>query len=110
MMSYLIIRKGYVKLNILKNAVNKAKLELKEMFATSQGWLSWLIANIITSMFWGMPLIYGFVFKDNRAIVVAGSIWTFMMLPITPFWILNVVIAVAVKNVLIKKKRGIINL
>lgn len=79
------------------------------MFATPQGWLSWLIANIITSMFWGMPLIYGFIFKDNRAIVVAGSIWGFMMLPITPFWILNVVIAVWFKNILLKRKNVIIS-
>ena len=94
----------------MKTMIQKAKALLKELFLTKEGWFSWLIANIITSLPWMIPLVYGFIFKDNRAYIIAGSVWTFMMLPITPFWILNVIIAVFVKNVLIKRKRGIINL
>lgn len=90
--------------------INKLKQQLKELFLTAEGWIGWIVANIITSLPWAVPLIYGFILKDNRGYIVAGSIWTFMMLPVTPFWILNVIIAVFVKNVLIKRKRGIINL
>jgi hypothetical protein len=90
--------------------INKLKQQLKELFLTVEGWIGWIIANIVTSLPWAVPLIYGFVLKDSRAYIIAGSVWTFMMLPLTPFWILNVIIAVFVKNVLIKRKRGIINL
>jgi hypothetical protein len=79
------------------------------MFATPQGWLSWIIANIITSIPWMLPLIYGFVFKDNNGYIIAGSIWTFMMLPLTPVWVVNVIIAVWFKNILLKNKRVIIS-
>jgi hypothetical protein len=83
----------------------KAKELLKELFLTWQGWLSWFIANIITSLPWILPLVYGFVFKDNNGYIIAGSVWTFIMLPVTPFWILNVIIATAIVKLLIKRKR-----
>lgn len=92
----------------MTESLKKAKKEIKEMLATPQGWLSWFIANIITSLPWIIPLVYGFLLKDNRGYVIAGSIWTFMMLPLTPFWILNIIIALWFKNLLLKKKRDII--
>lgn len=74
--------------------MQKFKIMLKELFLTKQGWVSWLVANVITSLPWAIPAFFGFLLQNNRLYVVAGSIWTFMMLPITPFWILNVIIAV----------------
>jgi len=73
--------------------INKAKSLLKDLFLTKEGWLSWFIANIITSLPWFFPLAYGYLFNDPRGYIWSASIWTFMMLPITPFWILNVFIA-----------------
>jgi hypothetical protein len=88
--------------------MNQLKNNLKQLLLTPQGWISWIIANVITSLPWAIPLIYGFVFKDNNAYIIAGSIWTFMMLPLTPFWIINIIIAVWFKNLLFKNKRDII--
>jgi len=88
---------------------DRLKKELKEMFLTPQGWIGWIIANIITSLPWAIPLVYGFVFKDNNGYVIAGSIWTFLMLPFTPAWAVNVAIAVPIKSLLLKNKRGIVN-
>jgi hypothetical protein len=89
----------------------KLKRQLKELLLTWQGWLSWIIANIITSLIWILPLVYGFLFKDNTGYTLAASIWTFIMLPITPFWILNLIIALWLKNILLKstsKKQNIV--
>ena len=91
--------------------INKLKQQLKELFLTKEGWAGWIVANIATSLPWLIPLVYGFILKDNNAYLIAGSIWTFIMLPITPFWILNVIIAVWVKNILLKstsKKQNIV--
>jgi hypothetical protein len=88
---------------------DRLKKELKEMFLTPQGWIGWIIANIITSLPWAIPLIYGFIFKDNNGYVIAGSIWTFLMLPLTPAWAVNVAIAVPIKTLLLNKKRVIVN-
>jgi hypothetical protein len=88
--------------------VSKLKESLKELITTPQGWFSWFIANVISSLPWILPLIYGFLFKDNNGYLIAGSIWTFMMLPLTPFWILNLAIAVWLKNIFFKNKRVII--
>jgi hypothetical protein len=89
----------------MKKTIAKAKILLKDLFLTWQGWLSWIIANIITSLPWILPLVYGFVFKDNNGYIIAGSIWTFIMLPVTPFWILNVLIATFFVEKVFKKKR-----
>lgn len=82
--------------------MSKFKEQLKMLIATPQGWFSWFIANVITSLPWILPLIYGFVFKDNNGYLIAGSIWTFMMLPFTPFWVLNLAIAVFLRNKVIR--------
>lgn len=74
--------------------MQKFKLLLKELFLTKQGWVSWVVANVITSLPWLIPLILGFIFNNQKLYVIAGSIWTFVMLPITPFWVLNLMIAI----------------
>jgi hypothetical protein len=88
--------------------MSKLKKQLKEMFATPQGWLSWIIANIITSLPWFLPLAYGFIFQDERGYYIAAAVYAFILAPFTPFWILNVIIAVWFKNILLKNKRVII--
>jgi hypothetical protein len=82
--------------------MNKLKEQLKMLIATPKGWFSWVVANIITSLPWILPLIYGFVLKDNNGYIIAASVWTFIMLPATPFWMLNVIIAVFLRNTIIK--------
>jgi hypothetical protein len=89
----------------MKKTIAKAKILLKDLFLTWQGWLSWIIANIITSLPWILPLVYGFVFKDNNGYIIAGSVWTFIMLPVTPFWILNVLIATFFVEKVFKNKK-----
>jgi hypothetical protein len=79
------------------------KKTLKELFLTKEGWISWIIANIITSVPWAAPLILGFILKNDALYSVAASIWAFIMLPITPFWILNVIIAVWFTKLFTKK-------
>jgi hypothetical protein len=74
--------------------MQKFKLLLKEMFLTKEGWISWIFANTITSLPWFLPLAYGFVFNDNVGYMVASGVYAFILLPFTPFWILNVIIAV----------------
>ncbi len=85
--------------------IAKTKILLKDLFLTKEGWISWFIANVITSLPWAIPLIYGFIFKDNNGYILAGSIWTFIMLPITPFWIFNVLIATFFVEKVFKKKK-----
>jgi hypothetical protein len=85
----------------------KIKQQMKEMLLTKEGWIAWIIANIITSLPWFLPLAYGFVFKDQNGYYVAGAVYAFILAPFTPFWILNVIIAVWIKNMLFKKGRSI---
>jgi hypothetical protein len=72
----------------------KSKLnQVKIILTTKEGWISWIIANIITSLPWFLPLVYGFVFNDNRGYVAAAAVYAFILAPFTPFWILNVIIS-----------------
>lgn len=93
----------------MKKIFSSLKKELKEMFLTPQGWIGWIIANIITSLPWAVPLIYGYIFNNQQAYMIAGSIWAFLMLPLTPAWAVNVAIAVPIKSLLLKNKRVILN-
>ena len=78
------------------------KEQLKMLFATPQGWFSWFVANLITSSPWIITFVAGFVLKNPQFYAVSASIWAFIMLPVTPFWILNLAIAVFLRNKVIK--------
>jgi hypothetical protein len=82
--------------------MNKLKEQIKMILATPKGWLSWIIANIITSLPWFLPLAYGFVFQDERGYYTAAAVYAFILAPFTPFWILNVIIALFLRNKVLK--------
>jgi len=82
--------------------MDKLKQQIKMILATPKGWLSWIIANIITSLPWFLPLAYGFVFQDERGYYTAAAVYAFILAPFTPFWILNVIIALFLRNKVLK--------
>jgi hypothetical protein len=87
-----------------KDKIENLKKTLKEMFLTKEGWISWIIANIITSLPWFLPLAYGFLFNDDRGYIAFAAVYAFIMAPFTPFWILNVIIAVFFVEKVFKKR------
>jgi len=93
----------------MNSFISKTKATMKQLFLTKEGWIGWIVANLITSIPWFLPLAYGFVFKDERGYVVAAAVYAFILAPFTPFWILNVIIAVWVFKLLTKKhiKKGV---
>lgn len=76
---------------------------MKQLFLTKEGWIAWIVANIITSLPWFLPLAYGFIFQDERGYYAAAGVYAFILAPFTPFWMLNVIIAVWVVRLLTKK-------
>jgi hypothetical protein len=82
--------------------MQKFKKQLKMLIATPKGWLSWLIANLITALPWIIPLIYGFVFKEESMYILSASIFAFSILPFTPMWLVILVIAVFLRNKVFK--------
>jgi hypothetical protein len=82
--------------------MQKFKEQLKMLIATPKGWLSWLIANLITALPWIIPLIYGFVFKEESMYILSASIFAFSILPFTPMWLVILVIAVFLRNKVFK--------
>jgi hypothetical protein len=86
-----------------KDRIEKIKKTMKELFLTREGWISWFVANVITSLPWFLPLTYGFLFQDEGAYMAAAAVYAFILLPLTPFWILNVIIAVWFTKLLTKK-------
>jgi hypothetical protein len=84
----------------------KLKQQLKELFFTKEGWIGWSIANVLTSLPWAVPLIIGFILKDDRLYIVASAVWAFLISPLAPIWIPNVFIAIWIKNILLKRGRS----
>lgn len=77
-------------------------LQLKQLLLSPKGWISWGIANVITSLGWFIPLFIGFLRQDTRYYTIAGGVWAFMMSPITPFWLLNLIIATFIYKKVLK--------
>jgi len=88
----------------MKTMILKAKALLKTFFLTKEGWVAWIIANIITSLPWFLPLAYGFLFDDIRGYYTAGAVYAFILAPFTPFWLLNVLIAYTILKFTQKKR------
>jgi hypothetical protein len=84
--------------------MNKLKITLKKLFLTKEGWFSWIFANIITSLPWFLPLAYGFVFQDERGYIASAAVYAFILAPFTPFWMLNVLLALASMKYIFRKE------
>jgi hypothetical protein len=87
-----------------KFSIHATKETIKKILLTKEGWISWIIANTITSLPWFLPLAYGFVFNDERGYYAASAVYAFILAPFTPFWILNVIIAVFFVEKVFKKR------
>ena len=92
----------------MKPWIAKAKQELKEIFLTWQGWAGWIIANVITSLHWVTMIVIGFITKDTTWYASAAAAWALGMSPLIPLWIVNIMLASLIKNLLLKNKRGIV--
>ena len=78
--------------------LSKLKDALKYLLTTPMGWFSFIMANVITSLPWFIPLAYGFVFNNQTAYIISASIWGFLMLPFTPLWVVNIIIALQIQK------------
>ena len=92
----------------MKSLLIKAKREVKEILLTKEGWIAWFIANVITSLHWIILTVIGFITKDPKWYSYAASAWAIGMSPFVPLIILNVAIAIPLKNLLLKNKRDIV--
>jgi len=72
----------------MKEKTKKILSEVKQIMTTKTGWLAWLIVNAFWSSFWLVPLVYGFIFKDNYMYALAGTIYLFLLQPLIPMWLI----------------------
>lgn len=93
----------------MKQLLVKAKREVKEILLTKEGWIAWFIANVITSLHWMILTVIGFITKDTTWYAYAASAWALGLSPFIPLTIPNIFIAIWIKNLLLKNKRGIVN-
>jgi hypothetical protein len=90
------------------NFLVKAKKEVKEILLTKEGWIAWFVANVMTSIHWVVPTIIGFITKDTSWYTTAAALWALGLSPFIPLIIINVAIAIPLKNLLLKNKRVIL--
>lgn len=84
----------------MKSWMIRAKQEVKELFLTWEGWMGWFIANVITSLHWMIPVVIGFMTKDNYWYTSAAALWALGISPLVPLWLFNVIIGVWIKKLL----------
>ena len=63
-------------------------LHFKTVITTPKGWLSWILANLLWSLFWLIPLVIGFVFNDPNMYALATAIFLFFVQPLIPMWLI----------------------
>ena len=86
----------------------RAKQDVKEILTTKEGWIAWFIANVITSLHWMILTVIGFITKDPVWYAYAASTWAIGLSPLVPLIIPNIIIAIWLKNLLLKNKRVIV--
>jgi hypothetical protein len=79
-------------------------LKLKHLASTPEGWIAWIIANIIVSSPWLFVGSLWLITGDNNYLIAATSIWSFQMLPLPIESFMVAVITIAVYKLLTKKK------
>lgn len=89
-----------------KEKVKHLLLKLKQILLSKEGWIGWILANIITSLHWVTLVVIGFVTKDPIWYGYAATAWGIGMTPIVPLWLFNILITIWIYNFLTKKKSG----
>jgi hypothetical protein len=87
-----------------KEKVKHLFVKLKQILLSKEGWIGWILANIITSLHWITLVVIGFVLKDPIWYGYAASAWAIGMTPLVPLWLFNILITIWIYNVLTKKK------
>jgi hypothetical protein len=81
------------------------KEQLKLIFTTPIGIVSWLIANLFWSSFWLIPLVIGYISNNEEFYILSGSIYFFFWQPLVPMWLITPVTTLFIVK-LFKIKRG----
>ena len=91
----------------MKQFIEKSKKELKQFFATPRGFLSWLLANIIVSAVWYIPMIIGLLFNQEEMLALGIALFVAMWMPppIESF-IVAFLTALFYKTIFKEKKNG----
>jgi hypothetical protein len=61
--------------------LQKIKKTMKELFLTKEGWISWLIANIVFSATWYVPITIGFVFDLPEVLAFGTAVFFIQWAP-----------------------------
>jgi hypothetical protein len=77
--------------------------QIKKIFITKEGWFALLLSNLFWSAFWLIPLVIGFVFKNESYYILAGSIYFFFWQPLIPMWFITPLTAYFIWKKLFKK-------
>jgi hypothetical protein len=72
----------------MENGKGRVKKLLKELFGSKLGWLAIILANVIWSTFWFIPLAIGFITGNQELYVISGGIYLFFLQPLIPMWLI----------------------
>jgi hypothetical protein len=81
---------------------DKFKIQFKLLLTTKLGWISWGVANVITSLHWFIPFFIGFIGDNQVWYGYAAIAWGVGLSPFIPLWVFNVIIAMWINNKLRK--------
>jgi hypothetical protein len=88
----------------VKNKIKHLSQKLKQILLSKEGWVGWILANIITSLHWVAMVVIGFITKDPVWYAYAATAWGIGMTPFVPLWLLNIFITIWIYNILTNKK------
>ena len=86
--------------------IQKLKEELKLLFMTKLGLLSWFIANIITSLHWAIPFAFGVILKNGSLLAFSATAFAIGMTPFVPLWLFNIIIAGFINRKIFKNQNS----
>ena len=88
----------------MKDKIKNLTVKLKQILLSKEGWIGWILANIITSLHWATLVVIGFVTKDPVWYAYAATAWGIGMTPFVPLWLFNILITIWIYDILTKKK------
>lgn len=88
----------------MKDKIKNLTVKLKQILLSKEGWIGWILANIITSLHWATLVVIGFMTQDPVWYAYAATAWGIGMTPFVPLWLFNILLTIWIYNVLTKKK------
>lgn len=88
----------------MQSKLKELKPKLKEILSHKEGYIAWILANVVTSLHWVILFTIGFITGNHDFYKWAVAAYAIGFSPFVPLWLFNIFLTIWFFKLMTKKK------